>query len=717
MVIKVTGNLNNFAISSEGIGEALQRSAAALAQANNDLDQSIALIVAANNVVQNPEAVGTALRTVSMRIRGAKSEMEELGEDTEGMAESVSKLRDELLALSGVDIMLDDSTFKDIYQIMLELARVWDSLTDVTQANILEKIAGKRGANAVASILSNVKDLEAAYVASQNAQGSALAENQKYLESIEGRLSQLSATWQEFWDNAINSDVVKTIISALDALLQFINSIGGLNTAIITLSLSTFIMDLGKLRTRLVGLVKHVANLGSGLSKLGTELKASGTSWGQLFKSAFSGKDIGTFSSKKMVDAVASSYNSALKGSEGDMSAAMLAKQEAMGLMMKQYPNLTDKSRKLTEAMLDEAAATGSTVDKTQKAATAQQVYTAQMKAGKTATDAMTAAQMALKAALSIGIGIAIGVGIRAISKRIEQQKQLQQEILETSKKESEQAKSLRGAVREFNDINNKFKDHKASQEELEPAIRKVTEALGDQAAMLKGIAEGSDEWIAAVEKMMEARNNRAKHAAEDAMAIASDTKTWWDDAFGWISDLTGASLTKSLDDAVAEAIAIKTSANPKELLEGRLSGGGLRTDLKYLINDYNSLQKKIDSITKSVDELDKALVEAEAADDGSANLLEKRIENLEKQRLALVKARAEMTADDTPLRKFFDNVGDYFTSIYTPDNFKEYRKAIDSFADDLHKKHGILKSDMSAIMDVVNGSDSDYQYFQNAID
>jgi len=62
--------LNNFAISSEGIGEALQRSAAALAQANNDLDKSIALVVAANDVVQNPETVGTALRTVALRIRG-----------------------------------------------------------------------------------------------------------------------------------------------------------------------------------------------------------------------------------------------------------------------------------------------------------------------------------------------------------------------------------------------------------------------------------------------------------------------------------------------------------------------------------------------------------------------------------------------------------------------------------------------------------------------
>lgn len=49
---------NNFAISSSGIGEALQRSASALATAGNTIDESIGLIVAANDVVQNPESVG-----------------------------------------------------------------------------------------------------------------------------------------------------------------------------------------------------------------------------------------------------------------------------------------------------------------------------------------------------------------------------------------------------------------------------------------------------------------------------------------------------------------------------------------------------------------------------------------------------------------------------------------------------------------------------------
>ena len=49
---------NNFAIDTAGIGDALQRSAAAFNAANTDLNESIALITATNAVVQDPESVG-----------------------------------------------------------------------------------------------------------------------------------------------------------------------------------------------------------------------------------------------------------------------------------------------------------------------------------------------------------------------------------------------------------------------------------------------------------------------------------------------------------------------------------------------------------------------------------------------------------------------------------------------------------------------------------
>lgn len=70
---------NNFAISSGGIGEAMKRSASSLDAANNSIDESIALITAANTVVQNPDKVGNAFKTISMRMKNT-TVLNKLGE-------------------------------------------------------------------------------------------------------------------------------------------------------------------------------------------------------------------------------------------------------------------------------------------------------------------------------------------------------------------------------------------------------------------------------------------------------------------------------------------------------------------------------------------------------------------------------------------------------------------------------------------------------------
>lgn len=244
---------NNFAISSKGVGDALLRSASALAAGNNTLDESIALITAANSVVQDADVVGTTLKTVSMYLRAAKTEAEEAGESTEGMANSVSELRAELLALTGekVDIQIDEDTFKSTTQIIRELANVWDDLSDISRANILEMIGGKRNANVVSSLIENFETAEKVITKAANATGSALAENEKYLESIRGAISQFQATFEELSITLIDGEMVEDIVDIGTALLNLlnivakvINVLGGLKVVLLTVA-SSFLIAKG----------------------------------------------------------------------------------------------------------------------------------------------------------------------------------------------------------------------------------------------------------------------------------------------------------------------------------------------------------------------------------------------------------------------------------------------------------------------------------------
>lgn len=105
-VVDITNEVaNTQPIDTAGIFAGLQRSASSMSAANNTLEETIALITAGNAVLQDPERVGNGLKTISMRIRGATTELEAAGESTEGMAESTAALRKEVMALAGVDIM------------------------------------------------------------------------------------------------------------------------------------------------------------------------------------------------------------------------------------------------------------------------------------------------------------------------------------------------------------------------------------------------------------------------------------------------------------------------------------------------------------------------------------------------------------------------------------------------------------------------------------
>lgn len=241
---------NRFAISSGGIGDALTRSASSMAAANNTLDETIALITAANTVVQDAPRVGNAFKTISMRIRGATTELEEAGLETDGMAESTAKLQAEIKALSGVDIMLDKNTFKSTYQIMDELSQKWKDLTDIQQASITELLAGKHQGNVMASLMENFDIARQALDVSMNSEGSAMQEHEKYMDSIEARVNQLKAAWEGLSNSFLDSGFVKGAVSGLteiaEAITTVIDHIGTLGTIGAGVGIVALIKNFGK---------------------------------------------------------------------------------------------------------------------------------------------------------------------------------------------------------------------------------------------------------------------------------------------------------------------------------------------------------------------------------------------------------------------------------------------------------------------------------------
>lgn len=225
---KINEVANRYAVSADDLAEGMTNSASALSLAGNTIDETIAMITAMSEITQDASESGNALKILSMRLRGAKADLASAGEETDGMCDSVSSLREKILALTGsVDIMADEAgtQFKSTYQIMSEIAQVWDNLTNINQAALLETIAGKMRGNSISALLTSMAQADNVLTDSLNSAGSALTEHERWLDSIEAKEEQMKAAWQDFSDSLIDTGAVSGWYDALSSILGVLTKI------------------------------------------------------------------------------------------------------------------------------------------------------------------------------------------------------------------------------------------------------------------------------------------------------------------------------------------------------------------------------------------------------------------------------------------------------------------------------------------------------------
>ena len=428
--------MNNFAISSGGIGEALERSASSLMAANNTIDESIALITAANTVVQDPEAVGTAFKTISMRIRGAKTELEEAGLETDGMVESTAKLREEILALTGVDIMDGANSFKSTYKIMDELAAKWQDLTDIQQATVTELIAGKRQGNIVSSLMTNFDTARDALETSLNSSGSAMKEHEKWQKSLEAQILKVKASWQSLSQAFLSSDflhrTLNGVINLTDGITKLIDTLGTLPTLLTTIATG---MSLFKNK----GIFK---TLTSDLNGFSNSIGIANKSFADLTNAFKFGSANGGL--KGGLSAIKNSLSGGLTKSDiANIQAYNKEIESGTSAQTAWYRTMQTSSKSAQDLV---ASANGSTVALNgMKAATI---------GSKAALIGAKVAAVAFNAALTMGISLLINWAVSGIQKLINAKKELAEEVDEITSKFKEQSKELQKLKGDYDTTN-----------------------------------------------------------------------------------------------------------------------------------------------------------------------------------------------------------------------------------------------------------------------
>ena len=235
---------NKYALSSGDIGAAMQRSAASLAAAGDTMDESIGLIVGMTEINQDATRTGAALKTLSARLRGAKAELIAAGEDTDGMAQSTSKLRTQIMALTnldgtgGFDILDEKGGFKSTYEMMKGIAKAYNQMdaSSPNAAALLELISGKNRASDVAGLLKNFSQAEKAYETAQEASGVAMKNYDKYQKSLEARSNKTKSIIENLSLNVLDDGKIGTLYDGLNGLLEVIVKISETTQGIPTIA-------------------------------------------------------------------------------------------------------------------------------------------------------------------------------------------------------------------------------------------------------------------------------------------------------------------------------------------------------------------------------------------------------------------------------------------------------------------------------------------------
>lgn len=284
---------NNYATTAADIGEAVKRSASALSLAGNSLEETAGMVTGITEVTQDPEKAGNSLKVLSMRLRGMKGELQDLGEETDENVENLSQMQGKVLNLTHGKVNIFDNAgdFKSTYEIMQGIADIYDDLTDSDKADLLETIAGKNRANEVAALIQNWDRVAQATESAENSAGSAMAEQEKYANSLQGRLNSLTSSLQTISNTALDSGFLKGLVSgateAINILNKLIDRFGVIPIVVGAASVAMGVSGKGIFKTIIDETGKSQIKLNGWAKNIVTSVKNVFSGIGQVFGEVF----------------------------------------------------------------------------------------------------------------------------------------------------------------------------------------------------------------------------------------------------------------------------------------------------------------------------------------------------------------------------------------------------------------------------------------------
>lgn len=218
---------NSYSVSSGDLANSLGLVSSTSSALGNSMEETLGMMT----------AITEQTRSANKAARGLNSIFTELSsvlDDASSNGKKITAIFNEL----NIDIF-DEQTgqMRDSYDLLKDLAAEWKTLESNEQDYIAQTIASKTQMNNFLALMNNFDHAISATETAYESAGSASRENEKYMESLNAKVSQLKNTFQDLSNNVIQSELVGGLLDLANAFLSLVNTpVGAWATQVVLLT-------------------------------------------------------------------------------------------------------------------------------------------------------------------------------------------------------------------------------------------------------------------------------------------------------------------------------------------------------------------------------------------------------------------------------------------------------------------------------------------------
>ena len=279
---------NKFAVSSADVATNIGKASSALADGNITYEQSIGMMTGITEITRKGSEAARGLVSIQSRYN-------QIIDDSSSTGKKLTAWYKE----HNIAIKDQNGQLRSFYDVGADVSKIWGQLEDNEKRYYLNIQAGANQTRNLSALMSNYGTVIEATTEAQKSQGSAMQENERYMNSLEGRLQNLRSAFEELAYKTLSSDMLGKGLEALTKVVEFLSSDFGQLAIKATLAFTAInVLVKGAMALKGLSVVKLVGEFGSiikeggsvatVLGNIGNAAAKSGSTTGKVFKGILS---------------------------------------------------------------------------------------------------------------------------------------------------------------------------------------------------------------------------------------------------------------------------------------------------------------------------------------------------------------------------------------------------------------------------------------------